>query len=104
MSLFLLVFEGSKIVMRSFIINFLLFIKIFRIKSVRMRWAGHATCMREMRNACRVLVGSLKGRDRLECMYMGIDRIILRWRLKRYCRRVWAPVIWFTIGTSNVLL
>jgi hypothetical protein len=31
---------------------------IFRvIKSRRMRWAGHVTCMEEKRNICRILVG-----------------------------------------------
>jgi hypothetical protein len=27
------------------------------IKSRRMRWAGHAECMGESRNACRILLG-----------------------------------------------
>jgi hypothetical protein len=32
------------------------------IKSRRIRWAGHAPCMREKRNACRVLVGKPEGK------------------------------------------
>jgi hypothetical protein len=27
------------------------------IKSRRIRWAGHVSCMGEKRNACRILVG-----------------------------------------------
>jgi hypothetical protein len=32
------------------------------IKSKRMRWAGHVTCMEVKRNACRVLVKKPKGK------------------------------------------
>jgi hypothetical protein len=32
------------------------------IKSRRMRWAGHVVRMRELRNACRILVGKLEGK------------------------------------------
>jgi len=46
------------------------------IKSRRMKWAGHAACAGDMRNAYKILVGNLKGRDHLE--YLGVDgKIIL---------------------------
>jgi hypothetical protein len=32
------------------------------IKSSRMRWAGHVTRMREMRNVCKILVGKPAGK------------------------------------------
>jgi hypothetical protein len=32
------------------------------IKSRRMRWAGHVTCMGEKRNAYKILVGRPKGK------------------------------------------
>jgi hypothetical protein len=32
------------------------------IKSRRMRWAGHVTCMGERKNACRILVGKPEGK------------------------------------------
>jgi hypothetical protein len=32
------------------------------IKSERMRWTGHVTCMRKKRNAYRILVGSPEGK------------------------------------------
>jgi hypothetical protein len=32
------------------------------IKSRRMRWAGHVACMREKRNAYRILVGKPEGK------------------------------------------
>jgi hypothetical protein len=48
------------------------------IKSRRMRWAGHVTCVEEGRGVYRVLVRRPKGKD------LGIDgRIILRWTLGR---------------------
>jgi hypothetical protein len=31
-----------------------------------MRWAGHVAFMGKMRNAYKILVGNLKGRDHLE--------------------------------------
>jgi hypothetical protein len=38
-------------------------LNIFRvIKSRRMRWAGHVTCMGEGRGVCGVLVGKPKGK------------------------------------------
>jgi hypothetical protein len=40
---------------------------IFRqIKSRRMRWVGHVTCMGEGRNVYRVLVGKPEGKRPLE--------------------------------------
>jgi hypothetical protein len=36
------------------------------IKSRRMRWAGHVACMREARNACRILVGKPEGKNHWE--------------------------------------
>jgi hypothetical protein len=35
---------------------------IIRMKSGRMRWAGHVARMGEKINACRILVGKLKGK------------------------------------------
>jgi hypothetical protein len=32
------------------------------IKSRRMRWAGHVTCLGEMRNAKKILVGKSEGK------------------------------------------
>jgi len=32
------------------------------IKSRRMRWAGHAACMEESRNAHKILIRRLKGK------------------------------------------
>jgi hypothetical protein len=50
------------------------------IKSRRMIWAGHVARMGEIRNAYKVLVENLKGRDHSEDV--GIDgRIILEWIL-----------------------
>jgi hypothetical protein len=45
------------------------------IKSRRMRWVGHVTCMGEIRNAQKVFTGKLEGRDHTEDI--GIDRKLL---------------------------
>jgi hypothetical protein len=45
------------------------------IKSRGMKWAGLVACMREMRNAYKIMVGKVEGRDHSE--ELGIDRIIL---------------------------
>jgi hypothetical protein len=36
------------------------------IKSRRMSWAGHVSCMGSKRNACRMLVGKPEGKRPLE--------------------------------------
>jgi hypothetical protein len=46
------------------------------IKSNRMKWAGNAACMGEMRNMYHILVGSLNGRDHFEDLDMD-GKIIL---------------------------
>jgi hypothetical protein len=52
---------------------------IRRMKSRRMRWAGHVTCMGEMRNKY-ILVRKPEGRDHL--CHAGINgMIILKWFL-----------------------
>jgi hypothetical protein len=49
-------------------------------KSRRMILAGHVACMGEMRNAYKILVESLKGRDYLEGL--GVDgKIIQDWKV-----------------------
>jgi hypothetical protein len=47
------------------------------IKSRRIRWAGHVTPMREMRNACKILVGKPKGRYSED---LGVDG----WTILKY--------------------
>jgi hypothetical protein len=44
------------------------------IKSRRMRWAGCVLCMREMRNAFKLLVGKPEVRETT-----GVDEVILKW-------------------------
>jgi hypothetical protein len=45
------------------------------IKSRRMRWAGHVTRMGERRDAYRVLMGKLEGKNHLEDP--GVDGMII---------------------------
>jgi hypothetical protein len=50
---------------------------ISAIKSTRMGWAGHVARMGDMRSACNIWLGNLKGRDHSEVL--GIDwKIILK--------------------------
>jgi hypothetical protein len=48
------------------------------INSSRMRWAGLAARMGDMRNAYKILVGNLRGRDHSEELGVA-ERIILEW-------------------------
>jgi hypothetical protein len=55
---------------------------IRRIKSRRIRGAGHVARMGEGRNVCRVLVGKLEGKDHLEDQ--GVDgKMGSKWTLGR---------------------
>jgi hypothetical protein len=45
------------------------------IKSRRMRWAEHAECMEEKRNAYRVFLGKPVGKKPVRCGYMWEDSI-----------------------------
>jgi len=44
-----------------------------------LRFAGHVARMGKMRNASKILVENLKGRDHLE--YLGVDGKIIEWIL-----------------------
>ena len=73
------------------------------IKSRRMRWAGHLACTEENRNAYRVWVGKPELRGHLKGL--GIEEsIILRLMLKKQDGKVWAGLLWLSIGTSGRLL
>jgi hypothetical protein len=63
-----------------------------------MRCVGHSICVGETRNAYIILVGNLKGSDRLGDLSVG-GRIILNWILK-WGMRMWNGFI----GTSGELL
>jgi hypothetical protein len=59
--------------------------------------------MGEMRNAYKIWLESLKGRDHSEVL--GVDgRIILKWTLDKYVWRMWIGFMWFKIGTDEKLL
>jgi hypothetical protein len=59
--------------------------------------------MGEMRNAYKILVGNLKGRDYSEDL--GVDRkILLQWILGKQGGKVWTGLIWLRVGTSGRLL
>jgi hypothetical protein len=54
----------------------------------------------EMRNACKILIGSLKKRDHMEDL--GVDRsIVLKWIIGKLGRRVCLGFCWFRIGTGG---
>jgi hypothetical protein len=75
---------------------------IRQIKSRRMRWVVHVTCMGEGRNMYRVLVGKPEGKRPLErptCRQkMGLECI-----LGRLAVGVWSGFTWLTIWTSGRL-
>jgi len=65
------------------------------IKSRRMRWAGHVSCMGEGRGIYRVWWENLKERDHLEDPVIE-GRIILRWIFRKW-DVAWPGSIWLRI-------
>jgi hypothetical protein len=53
-----------------------------------------------MRNAHKILVGNLNGRNHAEDL--GLDgKIILQWIFEKYVGKVWIGCSWLGIGTSG---
>jgi hypothetical protein len=76
---------------------------IRRIKSRRMRWAGHVARMGERRNMYRVLVGKPKGKKHLEDQGVG-GRMGSKWTLGRLVGGGWGGFTWLRIGIVGELL
>jgi hypothetical protein len=73
------------------------------IKSRSMGWAGHAACMRKMRNEYKTMAGKSAGKRLL--YGPGVERkIILEWILGKEGGKLWTEFIWLRIGTSGGLL
>jgi predicted NUDIX family NTP pyrophosphohydrolase len=69
---------------------------------MRMKWARHVACMREMRNTQKRRE-NLKRRDRSE--EMGVDgKKISEWTFRKQGGKVWTVFVWFRIETSGGLL
>jgi hypothetical protein len=65
-----------------------------------MKWAGHKECMGGERKLCKVLVGSLKERDRSEDRSVD-ERMGSEWNLGRLAGRVWSGCSWLRVGISG---
>jgi hypothetical protein len=76
---------------------------IRRIKSMRMRWAGHVARMGEGRNVYRVLVGKPEGKRPLERPRRRWEDGI-KWTLGRLVAGLWSGFTWLRIGTVGGLL
>jgi hypothetical protein len=73
------------------------------INSRATRCAGHVAQIGEVRNAYKIVVKKVKGRDDLEDL--GIDgKIILERILGKYGGKDWTGFIWLRIGTSGGFL
>jgi hypothetical protein len=69
-----------------------------------MRLKGQLTRRGEMRNACNILVGNLKGRNN-HSEELDVDgNLISEWILGKYCGKVWTGFIWPRIMTNGGLL
>jgi hypothetical protein len=68
-----------------------------------MRWAGHVACMGQMRNAHKIFVEYLKGRDHFEDLSIH-GKIILQRILEEYVGKVCTGFNWLKIGTSGRIL
>jgi hypothetical protein len=72
------------------------------IKSRRKRWAGHVTCMGEMRKALKTLVGKSEGKRLLgRAGHRWEDNF--RTNLREIGGKVQTGFIWFRIGISGRL-
>jgi len=70
------------------------------IKSRRMGWAGHVTCMGRAKVYTGCWWGNLRERDRLE--HPRVDRrIILRWIFRKWDVKAWTGSSWLRIGTGG---
>lgn len=58
-------------------------------KSREVKWVGHVTHLKGIRNACRILVKKLKLKDVLRDLILE-GRLILKWIL----RMVWTGFVW----------
>jgi hypothetical protein len=60
-----------------------------------MRWAQHVAHMERMKNACKVLTGRPKVRDRLEDQ--GVDgTVIVKLILQKYLVRMQSGLLWLS--------
>jgi hypothetical protein len=66
-----------------------------------MCWAS--STYGEGSDECRVLVGNLRKRNRLENRDLD-GRIILKWIFKKWDGGAWTGLIWLRIGTGGRLL
>jgi hypothetical protein len=69
---------------------------IWVIRSRRVRWAEHVSCMGDRRVAYMILVGDLMERDLLEDP--AIDgSVILQWIFKKWAGQAWISLYWLKI-------
>jgi hypothetical protein len=73
------------------------------IKSRRMRSAGHAARVGEMKNAYKILFEKFEGKRPLGRPRLRWE-IILEWILRKEGGEVWTGCIWLRIRTSGRLL
>jgi hypothetical protein len=72
------------------------------IKSRKMDGRACSTHGRD-KNAYRIFIGNLKGREFSEDL--GVDgRVILEWMLGKYGGKMWTGCMWLRAGTSGGLL
>jgi hypothetical protein len=63
------------------------------IKLRRAKRVWQLACMKNMRNAFRIVIGKPEGRR------PRLGWVTLKWFLKKWVMRVWTDFIWLRIGT-----
>ena len=75
------------------------------LKSRKMRWAGHVTCMEEVRGAYRVLVGKPEGkRPSRRAMHRWEDNSKKDLQEVEWGGMEWTGLIWLRRGTGGGFL
>jgi hypothetical protein len=68
-----------------------------------MKWARHVTCLRDVRNTCKIFVGNPEGERQLGKL-RGPWRIILKWILMEVMSGWWTRFMCLRTGFSGEFL
>ena len=68
----------------------------------RLTWEGHAECVAEKGNICKILYGCLMDSGLFEGLRVGW-RAVLKWNFNKQAKRAMTGLIWLRLGTMAEL-